>query len=46
VFEAAIEAGADDVESDEDGHAIWTAMDALHEVARRHLKLRLARLKA
>ena len=34
VLEAAIEAGADDVESDEDGHEIWTASDALHEVAR------------
>ena len=33
VLEAAIEAGADDVESDEDGHTIWTAPDALHEVA-------------
>src|SRR3954469_8176281 len=33
VLEAAIEAGADDVESDEDGHAIWVAMDALHPVA-------------
>ena len=34
VFEAALEAGADDVESGEDGHEIWTAPDALHEVAR------------
>jgi YebC/PmpR family DNA-binding regulatory protein len=34
VLEAAIEAGADDVESDADGHVIWTGMDALHEVAR------------
>ena len=34
VFEAAIEAGADDIESDEDGHQIWTAQDAPHEVAR------------
>ncbi len=34
VFEAAIEAGAEDVESDEDGHRIWTAVDDLHEVAR------------
>jgi YebC/PmpR family DNA-binding regulatory protein len=34
VLEAAIEAGADDVESDEDGHQIWTAQDALHEVAK------------
>jgi YebC/PmpR family DNA-binding regulatory protein len=33
VLEAAIEAGADDVESGEDGHSIWTQMDALHEVA-------------
>ena len=34
VFEAAIEAGAEDVESDEDGHEIWTAVDDLHGVAR------------
>ena len=34
VFEAAIEAGAEDVESDEEGHEIWTAVDDLHEVAR------------
>ncbi|TNF05847.1 MAG: YebC/PmpR family DNA-binding transcriptional regulator, partial [Sphingomonadales bacterium] len=34
VLEAAIEAGAEDVESSEDGHEVWTAMDALHEVAR------------
>ncbi|UZK68340.1 MULTISPECIES: YebC/PmpR family DNA-binding transcriptional regulator [unclassified Sphingomonas] len=34
VFEAALEAGAEDVTSSEDGHEIWTAMDALHEVAR------------
>ncbi|MGC1270721.1 MAG: YebC/PmpR family DNA-binding transcriptional regulator [Croceibacterium sp.] len=33
VLEAAIEAGADDVESSEDGHSIWTAMEALHEVS-------------
>jgi YebC/PmpR family DNA-binding regulatory protein len=33
VMEAAIEAGADDVESDEDGHTIYTAFDALSEVA-------------
>jgi len=33
VFEAAIEAGADDVESSEDGHVIWTAADGLHGVA-------------
>src|SRR3954465_10753467 len=34
VFEAAIEAGAEDVESDEDGHRIWTSIESLHEVAR------------
>jgi len=34
VFEAALEAGADDVSSTEDGHEIWTAQDALHEVAK------------
>ncbi len=34
VLEAAIEAGADDVESDDDGHQIWVAIDALHPVAR------------
>jgi transcriptional/translational regulatory protein YebC/TACO1 len=34
VLEAAIEAGADDVESDEDGHRIWTSIENLHEVAR------------
>ena len=34
ILEAAIEAGADDVESDEDGHRIWTSIDALHGVAR------------
>ena len=33
VLEAAIEAGADDVESSGDGHTIWTGMEALHEVA-------------
>ncbi len=33
VLEAAIEAGADDVESGEDGHTIWTEMESLHEVA-------------
>ena len=32
MFEAALEAGAEDVESSEDGHEIWTASDALHEV--------------
>jgi transcriptional/translational regulatory protein YebC/TACO1 len=34
VLEAAIEAGADDVESDEDRHSIWVAVENLHEVAR------------
>src|SRR4029078_13313059 len=34
VLEAAIEAGADDVESDADGHTIWTDMETLHEVAK------------
>ncbi len=38
VLEAAIEAGADDVESDMsedgDGHQIWTSIESLHEVAR------------
>ena len=34
VFEAALEAGADDVESSEEGHSIWTSVDALHEVAK------------
>jgi YebC/PmpR family DNA-binding regulatory protein len=34
VLEAAIEAGADDVESDDDGHRIWTSVESLHEVAR------------
>ena len=34
VFEAALEAGAEDVSSSDDGHEIWTAQDALHEVAR------------
>jgi len=33
VMEAAIEAGADDVESDEETHTIWTAFDSLSEVA-------------
>ncbi|SEA44672.1 YebC/PmpR family DNA-binding transcriptional regulator [Rubrimonas cliftonensis] len=33
VMEAAIEAGADDVESDEDGHLIWCAADDLSDVA-------------
>jgi YebC/PmpR family DNA-binding regulatory protein len=34
VFEAALEAGADDVQSSDDGHEIWTAIEGLHEVAR------------
>ncbi len=39
VLEAAIEAGADDVETDideegEGGHQVWTSVDTLHEVAR------------
>ena len=34
VMEAAIEAGADDVESDDEGHTIWTGMDGMHEVAK------------
>ncbi len=33
VLEAAIEAGADDVESGDDGHTVWTDMESLHEVA-------------
>jgi YebC/PmpR family DNA-binding regulatory protein len=33
VLDAAIEAGAEDVESD-DGHSIWTSVESLHEVAR------------
>jgi YebC/PmpR family DNA-binding regulatory protein len=34
IMEAAIEAGADDVESDADGHTIWTGMDGMHDVAK------------
>ena len=34
VFEAALEAGAEDVTSSDEGHEIWTAQDALHEVAK------------
>src|SRR3954447_25944630 len=34
MLEAAREAGAEDVESDEDGHRIWTNVENLHEVAR------------
>jgi YebC/PmpR family DNA-binding regulatory protein len=33
VMEAAIEAGADDVQSDEEGHTIYTAFEQLSEVA-------------
>jgi len=33
VMEAAIEAGAEDVESDEDGHTVYTAFEQLSEVA-------------
>ena len=33
VLEAALEAGADDIQSSEDGHEIWTQPDALHEVS-------------
>jgi len=33
VLMAAMEAGADDIETTEDGHTIWTEMEALHEVA-------------
>jgi YebC/PmpR family DNA-binding regulatory protein len=34
LLEAAVEAGADDVESGEDGHEIWTSVDSLHGVAK------------
>ncbi len=34
LFEEALEAGADDVESGDEEHEIWTAADGLHEVAR------------
>ncbi|WP_394270305.1 YebC/PmpR family DNA-binding transcriptional regulator [Qipengyuania sp.] len=33
VLEAAMEAGAQDIESSEEGHAIWTAAEDLHQVA-------------
>ena len=33
VLEAAMEAGAQDIESGEEGHTIWTAADDLHQVA-------------
>jgi YebC/PmpR family DNA-binding regulatory protein len=34
VFEAALEAGAEDVSSSDDGHEIWTEQGSLHEVAK------------
>ena len=34
MFEAALEAGAEDVSSNDDEHEIWTATDGLHEVAK------------
>jgi YebC/PmpR family DNA-binding regulatory protein len=34
MFEAALEAGADDVSSTADGHEIWTAVENLHGVAK------------
>ena len=34
VFEAALDAGAEDVSSSDDGHEIWTAQGNLHEVAK------------
>ena len=34
VFEAALDAGAEDVTSDDDGHSIWTEIGTLHEVAK------------
>src|SRR4051795_8502963 len=34
VLDAAIEAGAEDVESDDDGHRIWTTVEGLPEGAR------------
>ena len=33
VLEAAMEAGAEDIQSSDDGHEIWTGADELHEVA-------------
>ena len=33
VFDAALDAGAEDVSSSDDGHEIWTEIGALHEVA-------------
>ena len=34
LFEAALDAGAEDVSSSDDGHEIWTEIGALHEVAK------------
>ena len=34
VFEAALDAGAEDVSSSVDGHEIWTGIGSLHEVAK------------
>ncbi len=34
VFEAALDAGAEDVSSSDEGHEIWTEIGALHEVAK------------
>src|SRR6476469_4034737 len=34
VMEAAIEAGAGDIERESDGHTIWTEIETLHEVAK------------
>ena len=34
IFEAALEAGAEDVSSTEDGHEIWVAIESLHEVTK------------
>lgn len=33
VMEAVMDAGGDDIQSTEDGHSIWTAMEDLHEVS-------------
>ncbi len=33
ILEAAMEAGAEDIQSSDDGHEIWTSADDLHEVA-------------
>ncbi len=34
MFEAALDAGAEDVQSSDDGHEIWTAVDGMHDVAK------------